>query len=58
MATPTDQEQLFLELINRARLDPAGEAVRYGIDLNKGLAAGTITTDQKQALTFNEYLAD
>ncbi|MGB8313698.1 MAG: CAP domain-containing protein, partial [Aestuariivirga sp.] len=58
MATPTDQEQLFLELINRARLDPSGEAIRYGIDLNKGLAAGTITTDQKQALTFNEYLAD
>ena len=26
MALPTDQEQLFLELINRARLDPTGEA--------------------------------
>lgn len=25
---PTDEEQLYLEYINRARLDPAGEAVR------------------------------
>lgn len=25
---PTDEEQLYLEFINRARLDPAGEAVR------------------------------
>jgi serralysin len=58
MALPTAQEQLFLELINRARLDPAGEAARYGIDLNQGLAAGTITTAQKQVLTFNEYLND
>lgn len=26
---PTDEEQLYLELINRARLDPAGEARRF-----------------------------
>ena len=58
MATPTAQEQLFLELINRARLDPAAEAARYGIDLNAGLAAGTISTSQKQVLTFNENLND
>ncbi|MDO8377787.1 CAP domain-containing protein, partial [Phenylobacterium sp.] len=58
MATPTAQEQLFLELINRARLDPLGEAVRYGIDLNAGLTAGTISTAQKQVLTFNELLND
>ena len=58
MAEPTAQEQLFLELINRARLDPAGEAARYGIDLNAGLTAGTISTAQKQVLTFNELLND
>ncbi len=64
MAAPTPQEQLFLELINRARLDPTGEAIRQGLvtngvaDLNKGLAAGTITAAQKQVLTFNEYLND
>jgi hypothetical protein len=33
------REQLSLELVNRARMDPLGEAVRYGIDLNAGLAA-------------------
>ena len=58
MATPTAQEQLFLELINRARLDPTAEAQRHGIDLNAGLTAGTISTAQKQVLTFNEYLND
>jgi hypothetical protein len=35
MATATNQEQLFLELINRARLDPVAEAARQGIDLNQ-----------------------
>ncbi len=34
------------------------EAARYGIDLNAGLAAGTISTAQKQVLTFNEFLND
>ncbi|MEQ1519856.1 MAG: CAP domain-containing protein [Aestuariivirga sp.] len=58
MPEPTAQEQLFLELINRARLDPAAEAARYGIDLNAGLTAGTISTAQKQVLTFNEFLND
>ena len=60
MAAPTAQEQLFLELINRARLDPAGEAARYGLtNLNSGVAAGVnITATQKQVLTFNEFLND
>lgn len=53
MAEATAQEQMLLELINRARLDPAGEALRYGIDLNQGLAAGTITAAPKQVLAFN-----
>jgi uncharacterized protein YkwD len=29
MATPTAEEQYFLELINEARLDPMGNAARY-----------------------------
>jgi len=36
----TASEQLMLELINFARLDPAGEAQRLGIDLNAGLRPG------------------
>ena len=56
MAEATAQEQLFLELINRARLDPAGEAARFGIDLNQGLAPGTITAAPKQVLAFNPFL--
>ena len=52
----TAAEQYLLELINRARLDPAGEAARYGIDLNAGLAAGTISTASKQVLAPNALL--
>lgn len=58
MAAPTAHEQYFLELINRARLNPAAEAARFGIDLNQGLAAGTITAAQKQPLTWNALLAN
>lgn len=39
----TSAEQYMIELINRARLDPVGEAARLGITLNQGLAAGTIS---------------
>lgn len=49
-------EQFLLELINRARLDPASEAARNGIDLNAGLAAGTISTGAKQVLVANALL--
>lgn len=49
-------EQYLLELINRARLDPAAEAQRYGLGLNAGLAAGTIDTSAKQVLAPNEQL--
>src|SRR5262245_58376639 len=50
--------QYMLELINRARTDPAAEAARpdYGIDLNEGLAPGTISADPKQPLAPNEWL--
>ncbi len=50
MAAFTVYEQLLLELMNRARLDPLGEAARLGITLNQGLAAGTISSASKQAL--------
>ncbi|MGB3176896.1 MAG: CAP domain-containing protein, partial [Albidovulum sp.] len=43
-------EQYLLELLNRARLDPAGEAARYGIGLNDGLAPGTLTAAPMQVL--------
>ena len=34
---PTEQEQYFVELINRARLDPEAEVIRLGTgDLNEG----------------------
>jgi hypothetical protein len=52
----TAVEQMILELINRARLDPAAEAARDGVDLNEGLAAGTISTASKQPLAMNETL--
>ena len=50
-------EQLVLELINRARLDPAGEAARYGISLNEGLPAGKLTASAKQPLVLNSKLS-
>lgn len=52
----TAAEQYLLELINRARLDPAGEAARLGIDLNSGLSAGTISASAKQVLAPNALL--
>lgn len=38
----TAAEQYAIELLNRARLDPAAEARRQGIGLNDNLPAGTI----------------
>ena len=51
------REQYLLELTNRARLDPLAEAARYGIDVNQGLAAGTITAAPKEVLAPNEQLS-
>src|SRR5881397_193855 len=56
--TPSDVEQYMVELINRARSNPAAEASRFGIDLNEGLPAGTISPDAKQPLAINPYLTD
>lgn len=43
-------EQLMIELVNRARMDPGAEAARQGIALNTGLAAGSIGTAPLQVL--------
>jgi serralysin len=51
---PTAQDQLMLELVNRARANPQAEADRLlGGNLNEGLAPGTISTVAKQPLAFN-----
>ncbi|MCA0964721.1 CAP domain-containing protein [Salipiger bermudensis] len=52
------QEQYLLELINAARLDPAGMAGGFGINLNEGLTPGTISPEPKQVLAPNELLED
>tara|TARA_R110002020_G_scaffold332195_1_gene547620 strand:- start:1925 stop:4156 length:2232 start_codon:yes stop_codon:yes gene_type:complete len=49
-------EQLMIEMINRARLDPLGEAARFGIDLNEGLSADTLDGTPRQALAPNDLL--
>ncbi|MDZ4094691.1 MAG: CAP domain-containing protein [Paracoccaceae bacterium] len=49
-------EQYGIELLNRARLDPLGEAARFGISLNENLAAGTITAAPKQVLAGHDTL--
>jgi Ca2+-binding RTX toxin-like protein len=53
----TAAEQLLIELINRARLDPGAESARLGIDLNQGLDPGTITDAPMEALAFDAALA-
>jgi hypothetical protein len=52
----TAPEQLMLELINRARANPAAEAALYGIGLNDGLAPGTISAAPKAPLAPNADL--
>jgi hypothetical protein len=46
----TDEEQLLVELINRARSDPEAEAAHFGINLNDGLQPGTISSKSKPPL--------
>lgn len=55
-ATPTDFEQYMLGLINRARANPSSAAASLGIDLNQGLAAGTISSAPVAPLAFNPDL--
>lgn len=49
-------EQLFLELTNRARLDPLGEAARQGVAINEGLEPGQLSGAQLQPLAGNANL--
>jgi uncharacterized protein YkwD len=49
-------EQHILDLINAARANPAAEAARLGIDLNEGLAPGTISAAAKAPLVFDTHL--
>lgn len=58
MASLSAHEQFLLELVNRARMDPSGEASRYGIRLNKDLPPGTLTGTVSQPLAPNEFLRD
>ncbi len=58
MAEFSLNEQLMLELVNRARLDPLSEAKRFGIDLNKDLPAGTLNGTPKAPLAPNDKLVD
>jgi hypothetical protein len=48
--------EYMLTLINRARANPTAEAARFGIDLNEGLAPGTISAAAKQPLAPNAAL--
>lgn len=49
-------EQLMIELVNRARLDPLAEAARLGIDLNAGLPSGTLDGSARPVLAPNDLL--
>lgn len=55
---PTNFEQYMVELVNRARANPAGYAQSLGIALNEGLPAGTISTAAKQPLAINPNITD
>lgn len=52
----TAAEQYMLELINRARLDPLGEAARYGIALNDNLAPDQLHSGTRGVLAFQDNL--
>lgn len=51
-------EQLLIEMINRTRLDPLGEAALFGIDLNEGLSAFRLDGSARQVLAPNALLHD
>jgi Ca2+-binding RTX toxin-like protein len=51
-------EQYMIELLNRARLDPLGEAALNKISLNQGLAANTLGTQARQVLAPDQALED
>ena len=49
-------EQYMLELINRARLDPLGEAARQGIGLNDNLTPDRLHSGVRGVLAHDEAL--
>src|SRR5260221_9525019 len=53
---PSDDEQLLLELINRARANPQAEAMRYSIDLNEGITSSFIAPEPRPPVAFNKFL--
>jgi hypothetical protein len=53
----SNQEQLLVELINRARANPKAEAARFGVNLNKGLRPGKISSAAKPPLAPHQALA-
>lgn len=55
---PTNLEQYQLELVNAARAKPSDEASRLGIDLNKELSPGRISSAPKQPLAFHPKLLE
>ena len=55
----TAEEQFFVELVNRARIDPTAEADRLGVGVNEGLSGDDqLTSTPKQVLATNSVLAD
>ena len=54
--TLTDHEQLLVELLNRARLDPVAEAARFSISLNSGLNPGELTDEPRPPLAPQQML--
>lgn len=52
---PTAPEQFVLEMINRARADPAAEGQRLGMDINEGLPSGQ-TAVPRPPLAMNKAL--
>lgn len=56
MAELDAYELYMLSLVNRARLDPVGTAAAFGIDLNQGVPAGTISATPKPVLAPNSLL--
>ncbi|MFI5379452.1 MAG: CAP domain-containing protein [Tepidisphaerales bacterium] len=56
-AAPTALEVYFVQLVNRARANPAAEAKRYGLSsVNEGPPSTPLTNAPKQPLAINAFL--
>jgi Ca2+-binding RTX toxin-like protein len=55
---PSVYEQYMVELYNWARANPSAAAAKYGVALNEGIAAGTISTAAKQPVAISPLLVD